>query len=402
MSNAQPSPDAAATEAPRVPLAVSPPRAECRIDLAALRHNVRELTSRLASGAQLWAVVKANAYGHDVEQVADVAIASGARRLCVATLSEAWQLRQDGVRVPILIMGPLDALSMRRAIDLDASFTVLSHAAIDALETVVPSRTGRLARVHLKVDTGMGRWGIPAATAHAALDRLGALQGVEVEGVMTHFATADEPDDDFFDRQRSTFDDVVTLVRDRHPGVVAHAANSAATIRDPLAHFDAVRCGVALYGLSPVQGDAGDIGLRPVMSLRSYVADLRHREPGEGVGYCRTWIAARPATVALVPIGYADGVRRALSNEGAALVGGRRYGYVGNVSMDHLSLLVDDTVRLGDPVTIIGSDGDERITAEEHARIAGTINYEITCAIAGEPRLRRTYATGEPEGDANG
>jgi alanine racemase len=370
----------------------APPRAECRIDIGAYRHNVRSLAGRLVGGAQLWAVVKANAYGHDVDRVAEAAIAAGARRLCVATLSEARHLRQDlAVRVPLLVMGPLDTVNVRRAIDLDASFTVLSMDMVESLASAVADRPGRTARVHLKVDTGMGRWGVAPADVPAALERLEALPGVEVEGVMTHFATADDLDTTFFEGQLATFADVVAAVRQRHPKAIAHAANSAATVRAPESHFDAVRCGVATFGMSPTQGDPAEFGLQPVLSLRSYVADLRPRVAGESVGYCRTYVADRDATVALVPIGYADGVRRLLSNRGEALVGGRRMPLVGNVSMDHCSLLVDEGVQRGDVVTLLGADGDERITAEDHARWAETINYEITCGVAGEPRLMRSH-----------
>jgi alanine racemase len=369
---------------------VAPPRAECSIDLGAVRHNVRSLAGRLAHGSQFWAVVKANAYGHDVDRVAEVAIAAGARRLCVATLSEARQLRQAGIRVPLLIMGPLDAGGLARAADLEVSTAILNAGMVTSLaDAAAPHRP---VRAHLKVDTGMGRWGVPADEVASALDALLAIEGVELEGVMTHFATADDAGDGgFFDRQLATFKDVVALVRDRVPGVTAHAANSAATLRTPDAHFDAVRCGVATYGLSPTQADAAADDLRPAMSLRSYVADVRHRDPGESVGYCRTFVADKPSLVALVPTGYADGVRRALSNTGEAVVNGRRWPYVGNVSMDHLSLLVDEGVRVGDVVTLLGCDGEASVSAEEHAAWSGTINYEITCAMAGEPRLLRRY-----------
>lgn len=386
--------DTAIDTPPPARAASAPPRAECRIDLGALRHNVRVLESRLEPGTRFWAVVKANAYGHDVEQVAEAAVTAGVKRLCVATLSEAWHLRGAGIRVPLLIMGPLDQAGIRRAVDLDVSITVLSRAMLDSLEAVSPSRTGRQAKVHLKVDTGMGRWGLPIGDAGPVLERLDTIEGVDVEGVMTHLATADdESDHGFFDRQLDDFEDVVALARDRYPGVIAHAANSAALVRDSRSHFDAVRCGIAMYGMSPQQRDPDVHDLRPVMSLRSYVADVRRRVPGESVGYSRTWVADSDALVAEVPIGYADGVRRALSNTGEALVGGHRRRFIGNVSMDHLTLLVDGSVQPGDIVTILGSDQDARVTAEDHAAWSGTINYEITCGIAGEPRLLRTHLT---------
>jgi alanine racemase len=376
---------------------VAPPRAEVRIDLSAYRRNIMALRDRLTGGAQLWAVVKANAYGHDVDRLAQEAVAAGARRLCVATLSEARQLRQNGIRASMLIMGPLDEPSVRRAVDLDVAIAVLGEGMLAGLEHAAADGAwgGRkVARVHLKVDTGMGRWGVPLADAERALDRLLALEGVEVEGVMTHFATADETDgsdDGFFELQLERFLEFVAHARERVPGILAHAANSAATIRDERAHLDAVRCGVATYGLDPMQRDPADHGLAPVLSLRSHVAHLHDLQPGESTGYNRTFVASEPVRVARVPIGYADGVRRALANRGSVLIGGQECPIVGNVSMDHVSVVVGDDVQLGDVVTVIGRDGSGWIGAEHHARWADTINYEVTCAIAGEPRLLRAH-----------
>lgn len=377
---------------------VAPPRAEVRIDLGAYRRNIMALRDRLAGGAQLWAVVKANAYGHDVDRLAQEAVAAGAKRLCVATLSEARELRQNGIRASMLILGPLDEPSVRRAVDLDVAVTVLGEDMLDGLEHAAAGGAWsgrRVARVHLKVDTGMGRWGVALDRVDSALDRLLALDGVEVEGIMTHFATADVLDDDgFFQLQLERFEDVVQRARARVPGIVAHAANSAATLRTERSHFDAVRCGVATYGLDPMQRDPADHGLEPVLSLRSHVADVRQLQPGESTGYGRTFVAEEPTHVAKVPIGYADGVRRALANVGSALVRGVERPIVGNVSMDHISLRVDESVEIGDVVTLIGRDGFAWIGAEHHARWADTINYEVTCGIAGEPRLLRAHVQG--------
>lgn len=373
---------------------VLPPRAVCEVSMAAVRSNVRRITGSLARTSELWAVVKANAYGHDVTRVAETVVGAGARRLCVATLSEALQLRRSGMRVPILVMGPLDHASIERARSADIDVTVLSAAMVDAVVNGSAERGIRPLRVHMKVDTGMGRWGVPLVDASAMLDMLHATAGVDVVGLMTHFATADVPDDGgFFDTQLGRFSDLVTSVRSRGMTITAHAANSAATFRTAAAHFDAVRCGVALYGLSPTQHRAADDGLVPAMSLRSHVGDIRHLQPGESVGYGRAFIAETACRVALVPIGYADGVRRALSGQGEALIRGIRLPYAGTVSMDHLSILLPDGIDIGvgDVVTIIGQDGDEIVSAEDHASWAGTINYEVTCGIAGEPRLQRRY-----------
>ncbi len=373
---------------------VLPPRAVCDVSMAAVQSNVRRLSGALARNAELWAVVKANAYGHDVTRVAETVVGAGARRLCVATLSEALQLRRSGMRVPILVMGPLDHASIERARSADVDVTILSPAMVHAVAHSAANQGVRPLRVHLKVDTGMGRWGVPLDDAPVALETLHATAGVDVVGLMTHFATADIADDGgFFDTQLRRFTDLVATVRSRGMSIIAHAANSAATLRTPDAHFDAVRCGVAIYGLSPTQASADTDGLIPAMSLRSHVGDIRHLEPGESVGYGRGFIADAACRVALVPMGYADGVRRALSGCGEALIRGSRLPYVGTVSMDHLSLMIPDDmdIAVGDVVTIIGRDGDEVVSAENHAAWAGTINYEVTCGIAGEPRLQRRY-----------
>jgi alanine racemase len=183
----------------------------------------------------------------------------------------------------------------------------------------------------------------------------------------------------------------VAAAKARVPGLLAHAANSAATLRSDAAHFDAVRCGVATFGMDPMQLDAAEHGLEPVLTVRSHVADIRRLAAGESTGYSRSFIASEPVLVAEVPIGYADGMRRSLANTGVALVRGQRREIVGNVSMDHVSLLIDADVQVGDVVTLLGRDGDEQVSAEDHARWADTINYEITCGIAGEPRLLRVH-----------
>ncbi len=370
-------------------------RAECTVDLDAIRHNVGVIRGRLASETQLWAVVKADAYGHGVAQVSEAVVAAGVERLCVATLSEAWQLRR---------LGPLDAGSMRRARELDVAVTITGQAMLEHLSALAESMSvapgvtlddrGAVERplaVHLKVDTGMGRWGVPLEQVSSALETIVACSGVQLQGIMTHCAVADEPGSRFTSEQIARFSEVVELARQQNPHVIAHAANSAATFGFPDAHFDAVRCGIALYGMAPDQGRPEAIGLRPALSLRSHVAEIRELQPGDSVGYGRTFIAQRPVRIAEIPVGYADGVRRLLSNRAQALVRGVRSRYAGTISMDHLALMVDDDVAVGDEVVLIGPSGDDRITAEELAGQCGTINYEITCGIAVEPRLRRTW-----------
>lgn len=373
-------------------------RACCDIDLTALLHNYNTLTSMLRGDAKLWPVIKADAYGHGAVRIAHVLEDLGVARVCVAALSEAAELRHAGVGVPMLIMGPLQAEELRTAAKLSVSATVLSMSMLESLEKIAAERAmgADPLRVHLKINTGMGRWGLPQKEVPSVMDRLDRLVrkgGIRIEGVMTHFATADAKDTNFFEKQLAEFQDVAYKIRSRYPEVIVHAANSAATILRPRSHFDAVRCGIALYGLSPTQTDPAEDGLLPVMSLTSHVADIRILRAGDSVGYGRTFVADRTTRVALVPVGYADGIRRALSGCGEALIRGKNCEYAGVVSMDHLSLLVESTVKVGDRVTLLGSDKNEQILAEKHARFANTINYEITCGIAAEPRLTRRYVT---------
>ena len=242
------------------------------------------------------------------------------------------------------------------------------------------------ARVHVKLDTGMGRLGTKD------VELAGSLLGPRVAGVMTHFATADEPGDHLFPEQLERFTEFVQAARREAPEAVVHAANSAATFRDPAAHFDMVRCGVAIYGLDPSQGDPRERGLEPALTLESWVAALRRFEPGDGAGYGRRWRAAEPTWVATIPIGYGDGWRRGLSNDCDVLIRGRRYPLVGTVSMDNVTVDVgpDPAVAIGDPVVLIGEQGEERILAEEVAGRLDTINYEVTCGLS--PRVRRLHS----------
>jgi alanine racemase len=244
----------------------------------------------------------------------------------------------------------------------------------------------------------MGRLGNPDATE--VLDLLRACADspeLEPAGVWTHFATADEPDSDFFEEQLGRFAALAEAAKEEFPAILAHAANSAAVLRDRRAHFDMARCGVAVYGLDPFQGDPGERGLRPALSLRSYLADVKHFGPGDSAGYGQTWRAERETCVGVLPLGYGDGVRRGLSNNAEVLIGGRRRPLVGTISMDNVTVDLgpDTDVEPGAEAVLIGSQGEETILAEDLARRMGTINYEITCGIS--RRVPRAYhRDGEP------
>jgi alanine racemase len=342
-------------------------RAVATVDLGAIERNCTRLPKPLC------AVVKANAYGHGAGPVADAAIAGGADWLAVATADEAAELRSRGIAARLLVMGAVTRGELAVAVEADADVVAWSEEVAAAAP-----------RIHVKLDTGMGRLG--TKDRELAL-RLAARPNAV--GLMTHFATADDRTDELFTEQLEAFQEFVDEIgRD---DLVAHAANSAAALRDPASHFDLVRCGVAVYGLDPSQGDPADHGLEPALSLRSWVASVRRLEPGESAGYGRHWRAGEPTWLATVPIGYGDGWRRDLMKRCDVLIRGRRHPLVGAVSMDNVtvSLGADTDVEVGDEVVLIGEQVGERIRAEEVARWADTINYEVTTALL--PRVRREH-----------
>jgi alanine racemase len=342
-------------------------RAVARIDLGAVERNCTRLPKPLC------AVVKADAYGHGMGPVVEAALAGGATWLAVATAAEAAELRRLAVDVPVLVMGALTRDELDVAIDAEADVVAWS----EEVAAVAP-------RVHVKLDTGMGRLG--TKDRELAL-RLAARPNTV--GLMTHFATADELDDDLFPAQLEAFREFLDEVA--RDDVLVHAANSAAALREPAAHFDMVRCGVAIYGLDPFQADPAEHGLEPALSFHSWLASVRRVERGESVGYGRRWRATEPSWVGTVPVGYGDGWRRALTNDCDVLIGGRRHPLVGTVSMDNVTLDLgpDPEAEVGDEVVLLGAQGDERILAEEVARRMGTINYEITTGLL--PRVPREH-----------
>jgi alanine racemase len=369
-------------------------RAVARIDFEAVRANCARLRSELGDGAELCAVVKAEGYGHGAEGCAAAALAGGATRLAVATAGEAEEVSRRLGEVPLLAMGALSEPEVDIALGAGAEVGVWT----EGFRTLVAARAaaaGRPARVHVKLDSGMGRLGTFDADGVVALARAAdADPDLELAGVWTHFATADEPgaDDGYFERQLTRFDAVARAVKAEFPGVVAHAANSAAVFREPRSHYDMARCGVAIYGLDPFQGDPAERGLAPALSLRSYVAAVKRFPAGQSAGYGRTWKAPRDTWIGVVPVGYGDGVRRALSNNADLLVDGVRRPVVGTVSMDNLTVDLgpETDVEPGAEAILLGSQGGEEIRAEELAARLGTINYEITCGIS--PRVPRRPA----------
>jgi alanine racemase len=331
-------------------------RSHVRIDLGALRRNVAALR-RVLDGAELWAVVKANAYGHGALDCGAAALDAGATALCTATVGEALALRGKLPLVRLVVLGPFTPAELAQAREAGVELV--------AADGVIPEGVP----VHVKLDTGMGRWGtteLPSPTR-------------DVVGVMTHLATADS-DPDFARVQLARFREATAAL----DGVTRHAANSAAALRIPEARLDAARCGIALYGLSPFATDPAEDELEPVLSWHSELALVKLLRAGESTGYGRRFVAAHDTWIGVAPVGYADGFRRDLMGT-EVLVEGERRRVVGTVSMDAVAVELDRELPVGTPVTIVG-DG---VLLEEHARVAETITYELACGLDHAPERTR-------------
>lgn len=377
-------------------------RTQASVNVAAIERNCARLRSELRAGVELCAVVKADGYGHGAVQSARAAIAGGASWLAVAGSKEALELRRAGVgEARVLVMGALTPIELAEALSASADVVAWHEGFVEA---VAAAGGGR---VHVKLDSGMGRLGtrdvVEAARVVAAARE---TVGVEAVGVMTHFATADELEDDgFFARQLDAFTRWARALKAEQPDLVVHAANSAAMLRDGNAQFDLVRCGIAIYGMDPFGEDPSAWGLEPALELSSYVAEVKQCPAGESAGYGRRFRAEHDTYLGVLPIGYGDGWRRGLSNNADVLIGSRRYPLVGTVSMDNITVDLGadaDVERLrGERAILLGSSSaaaaavrpggqaGERITAEEVARRLGTINYEVSCALT--PRVPRVY-----------
>lgn len=371
-------------------------RALARINLAAVTRNVTLLRER-AGDAQLCAVVKADASGHGAAEVARTALAAGARMLAVATAGEALSLRRVSITAPILIMGAISDEELGDALAAGAEVTAWDVGFVERLAAARRGGAGDPVAVHVKLDSGMGRMGTrdPGHALHVA-DAAAGSPELRLAGVMTHLATADE-DSAFVAEQLDAFEPFATEVQRRHGRVLVHAANSAATLREPRARGDMVRCGIALYGGDPMNTDPVARGLEPALELVSYVAAVKPIEPGQSAGYGRQFVAREPSCLATVPIGYADGVRRGLTNNCDVLIDGRRYPLVGRVSMDNITVDLGpgSPVRPGAEVVLIGRSGAERQTAEDLANRLGTINHELFCGLSARV-VRRYHRDGVP------
>jgi len=350
-------------------------RAQARVNLAAIERNCARL--KPPGAVALCAVVKADGYGHGAVRCAHAALAGGATWLAVAAAQEAQELRDAGISAPVLVMGALTRAELAQALACSADVVAWTEQMVEWA-----AEFGG-ARVHVKLDSGMGRLGTrDVGMADRLLSLIEQNPRLDLGGLMTHFATADEPGDEFFDEQLARF----TEWASRHPDVLAHAANSAATVRDPKSHFGMVRCGVAIYGLEPF-GRSATSGLEPALELESWVAAVKHCPAGSSAGYGRRFVAERDTVLGVVPIGYGDGLRRGLTNNADVLIEGRRRPLVGTVSMDNVTVDLgpDSAVQAGARAVLLGGE----IRAEELAERLDTINYEITCGLSS--RVPRFY-----------
>lgn len=394
-----------------------------RVDLAALARNFAAIREFLAtgggirasapqgapspepapSGPAIIAVVKANAYGHGAERVAAVLEGAGATMLACADIEEGITLRRAGVRVPILVFGALSVSDLDGVVDYALTPTISSPGAARAMQAAA-RRRGTTIGYHLKIDTGMNRLGFRHDNLARTVPELLASANLRLEGVFTHFATADVPESPVFDQQRTNFENVLAAAApligfdlkappDGAPHILVHACNSAALLRDSRVWYDAVRPGLLLYGIVPPPL-ASTIPLEPVMSLTSRVTAVKGLRPGEGVGYGWKFRAETARTIAVIPAGYADGLDTRLGGRGHVLIRGRRAPIVGAVSMDMITVDVTDIgdVQPGDEVVLLGKQGDEswqRIDAREVAAAIGTIPWEIVCRLG--TRIERQY-----------
>ena len=364
-------------------MSIRPTRVE--IDLEALRHNVR-LMRKVAGGTKVLAVVKADAYGHGAVPCAKAALEAGADMLAVALIEEGIELREGGIDAPILMLGQTDSRGAFAAVEYGITQVVFTADTLLALEGAAKS-LGVTAQAHIKLDTGMNRIGVRTEEElHALLDVAAQCSHVHIAGAMTHFATADVPESDFGDEQIARFERMLAVLNERGLQVVRHAAASAAAVRYENARYDMVRAGIMMYGCDEMHV----LEVQPVLRWVTAVVHVKTIQPGETVSYGRRFTAQRETKIATIPVGYADGYKRAFTNKAQVLVHGQRVPVAGTVCMDQVMLDVTVLdVQPGDEVVLLGRQGDEEITAQELADIAGTICYEVLTGIT--KRVPRVY-----------
>ncbi|MFH1542056.1 MAG: alanine racemase [bacterium] len=355
------------------------------IDLEAIKHNIGAIKKLLAPNVLFMAVVKANAYGHGSVAVARAAVEAGANYLAVANLKEALELREAGIISPILILTESPTSVLDEIIQYDLTQTIYSVTEAQTLSEEAKKR-GKTAKVHVKVDTGMGRVGVMPSEAVAFITKISSLPNIELEGLFTHFAKAEDENDGYTKEQFELFKQVLVKADQIR---LKHSANSAAVLFHPETHLDMVRVGLMMYGLYPGNG-RNKIELQPALSFRSRVTYLKTVPAGKAVSYGATYVTPKETTIVTIPVGYADGFSRRLSNRGQVIIQGKRYPVVGRVTMDLTMVDVGmDKINVGDEVVLIGEQKGQLISADEIAKLEDSISYEVICGIG--KRVPRIY-----------
>ncbi|KAF0134670.1 MAG: alanine racemase [Candidatus Saganbacteria bacterium] len=354
------------------------------INLDAVKSNIREIKKLLSEKTKFMAVVKANAYGHGSVALTRAAIEAGVDYLAVANLKEALELREAGVVCPILILTESPTSVVDEIVQHQLTQTAYSFSEAKALSEEAVKRK-KTAKIHIKVDTGMGRVGVHPSEASALAAKISSLPAIEIEGVFTHFARADEHEDAYTKEQFEKFKSIIA----KFPGI-KHAANSAAALLHKETHLDMVRIGLMIYGIYPQPSANRIINLKPALSFKSRVVYIKRVPAGTAISYGGIYSTSKETAIATLPVGYADGYSRRLSNRGKVLINGKRYPIVGRVTMDMAMVNVgDDNISVGDEAVLIGSQGIETITADEIAALEDTISYEVICNIG--KRVPRIY-----------
>ncbi len=364
------------------------------IDLSALAHNLRQVRHCLQPSCDILAIVKANAYGHGAFEITRALHRLGVRRFGVATVEEGMELCSAGIVDQIVVLGAVLPAQLPDLIAHGLTPVIYDLSLMQELISALPP-SAKPYPIHIKIDTGMGRLGLAPEQLTMALDAADLGRTLSLEGMMTHMADADNSDHRFTTEQIARFTsilDQLTMKGLRPP--LIHMANSAGILVHPSAHFSMVRPGIMLYGYHTLSHHKAQFALRPPLSWYTTIAAIRTIAEGDGVSYNRTFTATRPTRIAVLPVGYADGYSRLLSNKGSVLIGGRRASVVGRVCMDMVMVDVTEIpqARSGESVVLIGQQGAERITAEDIADATGSISYEVLCSIG--PRVHRSYSSG--------
>ena len=362
------------------------PRTWVEVDLENIKQNVEELKALTKPPTMFMAVVKANGYGHGAVEVANAVLEAGADRLGVAIVEEARVLREGGINAPIHLLTGFEAEQVESIIELDLIPAVYTEQHLNTVGSIEKTMT-----IHIKVDTGMGRIGLRPENTIPFIKEAKENKNLNIEGIFTHLATADEADIEYADKQISTFKNLIRDIEDEGLDIkINHIANSAATILRPETHLQMVRVGIALYGLHPSDDTKSKIDLKPALSWYSRLSYVKNLEQGEAVSYGATHIIKETSAIGTVPVGYADGYNRGLSNKANVLIAGTKVNQVGRVCMDQFMVELEGLdAKENDKVTLIGKQNNVQITADEMAKELGTINYEIVCAIA--DRVKRYY-----------